>query len=298
MSHVNHHLDPLQCLDEAPSSKPKKWYIKFIIHYFALTACTFGVLLFLTNFSAYTDRVMYWIHPEAMMAEENSIRSLLSSSSLEVHASEWLEAREDSLEVLTEKISEKMPELIYETAENPARLLAHVDDDSASVSFDIVPYENRIIIPKLGKNIPLVDVSVGNNFDFDHMENIFMKELQKGIVRYPGTAQPGQVGNSFIFGHSSNYPWIQSEYNDVFSLLDTLAENDEIIVYYRQNKYTYRVTDKKVVKPGDVKALEWRDPNKKELSLMTCWPIGTTLNRMIVFTELVEESNSNLAFTP
>jgi LPXTG-site transpeptidase (sortase) family protein len=295
---ANHHLDPLQCLDQVSRAKPKKWYIKFIIHYLALTACTFVVLLFLTNFSAYTDRVMYWIHPEAMIAEENSIRSLLSSSTLEVHASEWLEGREDSLEVLTEKISEKMPELIYETAENPARLLAHVDDDSASVSFDIVPYENRIIIPKLGKNIPLVDVSVGNNFDFDHMENIFMKELQKGIVRYPGTAQPGQIGNSFIFGHSSNYPWIQSEYNDVFSLLDTLTENDEIIVYYRQNKYTYRVTDKKIVKPGDVKALEWRDPNKKELSLMTCWPIGTTLNRMIVFTELVEESNSNLAFTP
>jgi sortase (surface protein transpeptidase) len=32
-----------------------------------------------------------------------------------------------------------------------------------------------------------------------------------------------------------------------------------------------------------------RDDGKKELSLMTCWPIGTTLNRLIVFAELQEE---------
>jgi sortase (surface protein transpeptidase) len=27
---------------------------------------------------------------------------------------------------------------------------------------------------------------------------------------------------------------------------------------------------------------------KKQISLMTCWPVGTTLNRMIVIGELVE----------
>ena len=46
--------------------------------------------------------------------------------------------------------------------------------------------------------------------------------------------------------------------------------------------------EKTVVKPGNVKALQSRDPNKKELSLMTCWPIGTNLNRLIVFAELQE----------
>lgn len=47
--------------------------------------------------------------------------------------------------------------------------------------------------------------------------------------------------------------------------------------------------EKVVVKPGDVKALQSRDPTKKELSLMTCWPLGTDLNRMIVFAELVDD---------
>lgn len=157
-----------------------------------------------------------------------------------------------------------------------------------NVDFDVVPYENRIIVPKIGKNIPLVDVETGNNVDFDHMENIFMKELEKGVIRYPGTAHPGENGNAFIFGHSSNFPWMPGQYNQVFALLDKLVYGDEIVVYYNQKKYVYVINEKQIVKPGDVKVLNRDNADKKELSLMTCWPIGTTLKRMIVFAELKE----------
>ena len=64
----------------------------------------------------------------------------------------------------------------------------------------------------------------------------------------------------FIFGHSSNYPWVQSKYNEVFALLDTLQNGDDIIVYYNQKKYVYEVTDRVTVMPGDVEALQARDP--------------------------------------
>lgn len=75
-------------------------------------------------------------------------------------------------------------------------------------------------------------------------------------------------------------------------MLDTLEDGDEIIVYYNQKKFVYKVTDRTTVKPGDTEVLNARDPNKKEISLMTCWPIGTTLERLIIFGELVEESAS------
>lgn len=107
-------------------------------------------------------------------------------------------------------------------------------------------------------------------------------------MRYPGTARPGEAGNAFIFGHSSNYPWVISEYNDVFALLNTLSTGDDIVVYYDQKKYTYRITDRAIVDPGDTKVLSARDPKKKEISLMTCWPVGTTLERYIIFGELVQ----------
>ena len=159
-------------------------------------------------------------------------------------------------------------------------------NSNVNLSVDIVPYENRIIIPKIGKNVPLVDVDARRwNLDFTNLENIFMNELEKWVLRYPWTAKPGETGNAFIFGHSSNYPWLKWDYNEVFAMLDVLNFWDEIIVYYNQKKYTYVIKEKKVIKPGDVKILE-RDPTKKELSLMTCWPIGTSLNRLIAFAEL------------
>lgn len=70
--------------------------------------------------------------------------------------------------------------------------------------------------------------------------------------------------------------------------MDQLSFGDEIIVYYNQKKFTYIIREKKIVKPGNVKVLE-RDETKKEISLMTCWPIGTTINRLIVFAELQEQ---------
>ncbi len=176
--------------------------------------------------------------------------------------------------------------IIHEDRFSPKHLIP--GEAQMNIDLDITPYDNRIIIPKIGKNIPLVDVKLDTGFDFEHIENIFMQELEKWVVRYPGTAKPGEVGNAFIFGHSSNYPWVKGEYNSVFVLLDELSFGDEIIVYYNQKKFTYIIREKKVVKPGNVKVLD-RDEGKKELSLMTCWPIGTTINRLIIFAELQEE---------
>lgn len=59
-----------------------------------------------------------------------------------------------------------------------------------------------------------------------------MKELENGVIRYPGSGKPGETGNSFVFGHSSNFPWMEGDYNDVFSLLDHVEFDDEVVVYY------------------------------------------------------------------
>ena len=50
------------------------------------------------------------------------------------------------------------------------------------------------------------------------------------------------------------------------------------------------MTDRSVVKPGDTDVLAARDSSKKEISLMTCWPVGTALERYIIFGELVENN--------
>ena len=81
---------------------------------------------------------------------------------------------------------------------------------------------------------------------------------------------------------------MNGDYNEVFSNLNFLEEWDEIIIYYNQKKFKYIVKEKRVIKPGDVSVLK-KNISKKELSIMTCWPIWTTLNRLVVTGEMVEE---------
>jgi LPXTG-site transpeptidase (sortase) family protein len=259
--------------------------MKFIVTYFVMTGCIFASFMGVLNFSAYSAIITHWVNPNRMMTLQDDMEQALMSSSIEIHAADM--NSQNSLETITDQLTVTDPDIVYARSYNADKLLSGMSRTTRA-NFSVTPYENRIIIPKLAKNIPLLDVDHDAGTKFGEMQDIFMEELKKGVVRYPGTARPGEVGNAFIFGHSSNYPWVISEYNDVFALLNTLETGDEVIVYYNQHKYTYKITDRSIVKPGDTKVLSARDPNKKEISLMTCWPVGTTLERYIIFGELIE----------
>lgn len=251
----------------------------FTLRYMLTTSLIFGVLLVSTNYQAYYNIAMSYINAEEL---ENKSRGLISS----VEASNITEKIQNDIEAKKEIIENDQEEV--RTKNSVKHLLEISEANGTWVDIEITPYQNRIIIPKIGKNIPLVDIKNRALDDSNELNNIFMKELEKGVIRYPGSWVPGKDGNAFVFGHSSNFPWIKWDYNDVFALLDNVGFDDEIIVYYNQKKYKYIVREKNVITPGDTSVLN-RDKNKSEITLMTCWPIGTTLNRLIVTGELVEE---------
>ncbi len=151
------------------------------------------------------------------------------------------------------------------------------------------PPDNRLIIPKLGKNVPIIDVSDEElvNADWKGLEKKIQEGLLDGVVHYPGTAKPGQPGDFFLTGHSSYYPTVQSSYKDVFALLYKLEPGDAYSVYYGGDLHTYRVIHKSEVSPSDVSVLD--QPSDKRLStLMTCSPVGTTLRRLIILAEEID----------
>lgn len=80
---------------------------------------------------------------------------------------------------------------------------------------------------------------------------------------------------------------MKGQYNDVFSLLDNVVYDDEIIVYYGQEKYIYKINGKEIIKPGEVDVIKSKKNDKSRITLMTCWPIGTTINRLIVTGDLI-----------
>jgi LPXTG-site transpeptidase (sortase) family protein len=274
-------------------------YIKMFFHYIVVSCVVFVVLLFAANYSAYSAIIDSYVRPEYLKSSSADITRTMESSKIEVFADESnSHVTEEEAKAKEEKLREQLAQenvSVKDAFLSPKKLIPTNSDVSLDV--EVVPYENRIIIPKLGKNIPLVDVSDSQGVSFDNLEDKFMKELEKGIIRYPGTAKPGEEGNAFIFGHSSNYPWMKGDYNDVFALLDQLVFGDEIIVFYNQQKYVYVIREKKVVKPGNVAVMK-REDGKKELSLMTCWPVGTAINRLLVFAELKEGPTTDEAATP
>lgn len=138
---------------------------------------------------------------------------------------------------------------------------------------EVIPSGSQLIIPKLGVAAPIVFSETANEAEIQ-------EELTKGVVHYAGTAMPGEVGNTFITGHSSNFWWIKGSYNYVFVNLDKMIAGDQVKIYYGGNKYVYTVAEIITVEPSDTSVLAQTDV--PTLTLMTCTPPGTNWKRLIV----------------
>ncbi len=112
-------------------------------------------------------------------------------------------------------------------------------------------------------------------------EASYRKELEKGVAQARGTAMPDENGTMYLFAHSSDLPWRITKYNITFFRLAELKLGDVITIGRRDRIYKYQVVDKKTVWPSDLSFL--LNTKKKQLILQTCVPIGTSLQRLLVF---------------
>lgn len=132
----------------------------------------------------------------------------------------------------------------------------------------------KLYIPEINVNAPLVTNEKSYN-----AANVQLA-LRRGPVQYGASVDPGQKGNIVIVGHSSGQLWAPGNYKFVFTLLDKLGKNDRILIDFKGTRYIYRVDDSKVVKPTDISVLAPTD--KPQLTLITCTPVGTSKNRLVI----------------
>ena len=119
-------------------------------------------------------------------------------------------------------------------------------------------------------------------------EPTIQNALINGVVHYPSTAKPGELGNDYIFGHSSDFRWSSGHYKTIFALLPKIEVGATITLSDSQgHPFTYIVTEKQVVAANDLRWLG-QDKTKKILTLQTSYPLGTALKRFIVRAELLE----------
>jgi LPXTG-site transpeptidase (sortase) family protein len=147
----------------------------------------------------------------------------------------------------------------------------------------VYPSDNRLFIPRIRKNVPLVTVPTHRNWK--QLEKNIQKGLQEGVVVHPVSHEPGSFGNFFLTGHSSYYKWDPGRFKDVFALLHEVEAGDTVEIYWEGKKYIYQLKKRFTVLPSETQVLN-QPSDKSILTLMTCTPIGTNKKRLILVGEL------------
>lgn len=157
----------------------------------------------------------------------------------------------------------------------------------------------QVYLPDVADNhvkIPVLNIDAPITWRVPNIPKDVSNALQSGAIQVDGTALPGQSGNMYITGHSSNYVWAKGSYNNVFAIIDQLAAGDMIYIRYLGVTYTYKVTEQKVVVPTDLSIL--KSNGDSTLSLVTCWPVGTALRRLVVSAiQIYPDPTKNTAFS-
>ena len=159
--------------------------------------------------------------------------------------------------------------------------------DNYDFSFNLLPPTNRLVIPAINLDVPLVETNVHDYKKFT--ETTFDDDLENWVVKYPTTPNPGEGGNAFFFGHTSQEYWKNNPYGTVFRRIPQLKENDKVQIVRDGVLYEYKVIKTVIVRPRDVNDTYinfWEDW-KEYITLMWCYPIGRTDKRMMVFAEKI-----------
>jgi sortase A len=130
----------------------------------------------------------------------------------------------------------------------------------------------RLEIPRIGVD-EIVVVGIGT------------AELQLGPGHFPDTVPPGRLGNAAIAGHRTSY-------GQPFRNVDRLEPGDEIRAITPEGSYTYRVTQTRIVSPSDYFVVFTTNPNEAQLTLISCHPLWSTAQRIVISASLVAEESS------
>lgn len=133
--------------------------------------------------------------------------------------------------------------------------------------------------------IPALDIAVPVAQSPSLNDSDVIETLLSGAALYPNGIAPGHLGNTFISAHSTGEPW-RGKYRFAFLRINELQIGHEIHLDTQAARYTYRVVAKDLVKPTSEFRVESGRP-KPTLTLMACWPLWTTNQRMLITGELI-----------
>lgn len=264
---------------------PKRSFFREIRTFALFFGAVFVVILVFTNLElfAYSFRSLFAeeIHPAApistsIVSENNNISSIVDTAEKNDIEIQWLL-----------KNYQKNADVNSLSPSTEETLQSHLMD--YNFSFNTVPPVNRLIVPSLWLDVPIVTTENMQAIDFTKAD--FDEELNEWIVKYPTTPAPGEEGNTLLFGHTSYVVWKTNPYGTIFKDLPKLKDSTLIQILRKGNLYEYKVVDLFIVNPKQVPAqyMTYQTAGGSYITLMWCYPLGTDNKRIMVVAKLITD---------
>ncbi len=146
-------------------------------------------------------------------------------------------------------------------------------------------------IPDLGVRAPVYLPSrrFWDTQEWGLLEDQMQAGLLYGTVAYPHSSRPG-VGPLVIAGHSSppSDRASESPYGHVFARLPEIGVGQHIVITDGEEQFRYAVTEMFIVPSSDTSILDLTSTGADSLTIITCYPVGTTRERFVVKATLVQ----------
>ncbi|MDD5738860.1 MAG: sortase [Candidatus Pacebacteria bacterium] len=164
--------------------------------------------------------------------------------------------------------------------------LLSLPNQSSSTTQQVQPKPKPVDITRPSYiSIPIIGVNAPISFTQSRSQKVFASLLNVGVLHYPDSTLPGTVGTTIILGHSAPPNWPKIRYDSVFNNLKDLKPGDEISIDFHGEIYKYIVRDTFFVKAGQDLS-QYLTFNRNMLLLVSCWPPGHNLQRIVVEAEL------------
>jgi hypothetical protein len=119
-----------------------------------------------SNYSAYITIAKSYFNPEEIAEQQAQMQK-----SLEVTKIQKPEKVEKKI-IKEEEVEDDAP------IKSMRDIIGDTRKEEVNLDIEIIPFVNRILIPKIGKNIPLVDIASGKVEGLDELNDLFMDELK------------------------------------------------------------------------------------------------------------------------
>lgn len=103
-------------------------------------------------------------------------------------------------------------------------------------------------------------------------EGVTLTSINRGPSHWPGSAMPGEVGNTVIAGHRTTY-------SRPFWALNELVPGDELIFTIGGERIVYLLDRIEVVDPTDIHIID--QTHERTATLFACHPRGSARQRIV-----------------